>query len=153
MFSVEVFQPCAAMPGTPRPQAPPPGGKRPAADSAVADTVSKVPKVAGVVPSPGGQAPAPPASSSNVLAISAGEALVSSWPPCEVTDLKKPVLPAIDADDVGRHAMKGVILWVLQELPTFLQSCPGYDHGGSVTDPYCPTRRAPLQILQEEKRR
>ena len=145
MFSVEVFQPCAAMGGPAKASQAPPG-KRPAADSAVADNVAKVPKVASVVKSPGGPAPAPPASSK---AISDGE--VSSWPPCEVTDLKKPVLPAIDADHVGRHVMKEVILWVLQELPTFLQSS-GYDHG-SVTDPYCPTRRAPLQILQEEKRR
>ena len=152
MFSVEVFQPCAAMAPTKASQAP--QGKRPAADSAVADTVSKVPKVAGVVPSPGGQAPAPPASSSNVLAISAGDALVSSWPPCEVTDLKKPVLPAIDTDHVGRHVMKEVILWVLQELPTYLQSS-GYDLDGSVTDPYCLTKRAPLQIQpdKEENRR
>ena len=54
--------------------------------------------------------------------------------------LQKPVLPAPDADRVGRDVMKEVIPWVLQELPTFLKLDRSVGASG------CLTRRAPVQI-------
>ena len=50
-------------------------------------------------------------------------------------------MPASDADHVARHAMRELIPWVLQELPTYLQST-GYDLDGRG----CLTKRPPLQI-------
>ena len=87
--------------------------------------------------------------SSAASALGSGEdplKIPASWLPCSAQKSQKPVLPAPDEDHVGRHVMKEVIPWVLQELPTYLQSS-GYDLDRSV----CLTKRAPLQIQPSKK--
>ena len=121
MFSVGVFQPCAAMTGQ----------KRVSDSPATVAPAAKVPH------------------SSAASALGSGEdplKIPASWLPCSAQKSQKPVLPAPDEDHVGRHVMKEVIPWVLQELPTYLQSS-GYDLDRSV----CLTKRAPLQIQPSKK--
>ena len=81
-----------------------------ASNSAVAvDIVAKAAKVS---------------DSSAASALGSGEdplKIPAAWLPSQKEKFPKPVLPAPDADHVGRHVMKEVIPWVLQELPTYLQ--------------------------------
>ena len=119
------------------------GAAAPASDSAAVDTDGKTKKAklsaiadaaVDTVASSVGSGKLLPVTRVKIPALGPSPA---AWFSCPVKKLQKPVLPAPDADRVGRDVMKEVIPYVLQELPTFLK----LDRSVG-----CLTRRAPVQI-------